>query len=130
MAYTTWQKRQKRKWKNLFSSFYNSMYEAMLSSYEEKCWLWYTNLWSLPAPSLWATSKTWTQTLDPGTEHWKTWTLKNLDLEKPGPWETWTLKNLDTEKLGHWKTWTLKNLDLEKHGKRLAVEKWLEEHIL
>ena len=98
----------KRKWTNLFSSFYKSMYEAMLSSYQEKCWLCYTNLWSLPAPSLWATSKTWTQTLDPGTKPWKTWTLKNLDPEKPG----------------HWKTF-----DLERHGKRLDMEKWLEEHI-
>ena len=34
-----------------------------------------------------ATSKAWTQTLDP-------------DPEKPGPWKTWTLKNLDPEKHG------------------------------
>ena len=35
----------------------------------------------------WATSKTWTRTLDPDskkTEPKKIWTLKNLDLEKPG----------------------------------------------
>ena len=50
---------------------------------------------------LWATSKTWTRTLDP-------------DPEKPGPRKTWTLKNLDSEKPGPWKTWTLKNLDPEK----------------
>ena len=34
-----------------------------------------------------ATSKTWTWTLDPDPEKlgpWKTWTLKNLDPEKPG----------------------------------------------
>ena len=30
-----------------------------------------------------ATSKTWTRTLDPDLK--KTWTLKNLDSEKPGP---------------------------------------------
>ena len=42
----------------------------------------------------------------------------------------WTLKNLDPGKPRPWKTWTLKNLDLEKHGKRLDMEKWLEEHIL
>ena len=41
-----------------------------------------------------ATSKTWTQTLDP-------------DPEKPGPWKTWTLKNLDYEKRG-------KQLDVKK----------------
>ena len=35
-----------------------------------------------------ATSKTWT------------WTLENLDVEKPGPWITKTLKNLDPEKHG------------------------------
>ena len=57
-----------------------------------------------------ATSKTWTRILDPGPglwkpEPWKTWTLKNLDLEKPGPWRTWTLKNLDPEKPRPWKTW-------------------------
>ena len=34
-----------------------------------------------------ATSKTWTQTLDP-------------DPEKPGPRKTWTQKNLDPEKPG------------------------------
>ena len=65
----------------------------------------------------------WTRTL-------KSWTLKNLDPEQPGPWKTWTLNNLDPEQPGPWKTWTLKNLDLEKHGKRLDMEKWLEEHIL
>ena len=54
-----------------------------------------------------ATSITFTRTLDPDPEPW-TRTL-----------ETWTLK-----------TWTLKNLHLEKHGKRLDMEKWLEEHIL
>ena len=33
-----------------------------------------------------ATSKTWTQTLDPDPGHGprETWTLKNLDPEKPG----------------------------------------------
>ena len=50
-----------------------------------------------------ATSKTWTQTLDP-------------DPEKPGPRKTWTQKNLDPEKPGLRKTWTLKNLDSEKPG--------------
>ena len=49
---------------------------------------------------VWATSKTWTQT------------LKNLDPEKPGPrkpgsWKTWILKNLHPEKLAPRKTWTL-----------------------
>ena len=35
-----------------------------------------------------ATSKTWTQTLDPDPEKpglRKTWSMKNLDSEKPGP---------------------------------------------
>ena len=64
----------------------------------------------------------WTLDLDPDPE--------NLYPEKTGPWKTWTLKNLDLEKTGPWKTWTLKNLDLEKRGKRLGMEKWLEDHIL
>ena len=37
-----------------------------------------------------ATSKIWTQTLDPDPENpgpRKTWTQKNLDPEKPGPWK-------------------------------------------
>ena len=48
----------------------------------------------------------------------------------------WTLdldpdpENLEPEKTGPWKTWTLKNLDLEKRGKRLGMEKWLEDHML
>ena len=33
-----------------------------------------------------ATSKTWTRTLDSDPGPWKTWTLINLDAEKPGPW--------------------------------------------
>ena len=56
-----------------------------------------------------ATSKTWTQTLDPNPG--------------PGPWKTWTLKNLGSEKPGPWKTWTLKNLDYEKRGKQLDAKK-------
>ena len=48
--------------------------------------------------------KTWTQ---------KTWTLENLDPEKPRAWITWTLNKLDPEKPRLWKTWTLKNLDSE-----------------
>ena len=39
---------------------------------------------------------------------WKTWTLKNLDLELPGSW-----KNLDPEKAGTGKAWTLKDRDPE-----------------
>ena len=62
----------------------------------------------------------WNQDLDP----------ENLDSEKPGPWKTWNLKNLEPEKPGPWNTWNLKNLNLEKHGKRLGMEKWLEDHIL
>ena len=31
-----------------------------------------------------ATSKTWTRALGPDPGPWKTWTLKNLDPEKPG----------------------------------------------
>ena len=46
-----------------------------------------------------ATSKTWTQTLDP-------------DPEKPGLRKTWTLKNLDYEKRG-------KQLDAKKKKKKL-----------
>ena len=57
-----------------------------------------------------ATSKT-------GPRPWKTWTLKNLDPEKPGPGKTGTLKNLDPEKPGR----------LEKCGKKLdAVKRWLQ----
>ena len=61
-----------------------------------------------------ATSKTWTQTLDPD--------LEKLDPEKPGPRKTRTPKNLNPEKPGlrknldSEKTWTLKNLDSEKSG--------------
>ena len=52
---------------------------------------------------------TWTRTLDPDLEkpgRWKTWTLKNLGSEKPGPydkhesWETWNkygIKNVFRE---------------------------------
>ena len=48
-----------------------------------------------------AISKLWIQTLDPdpGPGPW-TQTLKNLDLEKPGPRKTWTQKNPDPEKPG------------------------------
>ena len=46
----------------------------------------------------------------------------------PGPW-TRTLRNLDSERPGPWKILTLKKLDPEKHGKRLDMEKWLEDHI-
>ena len=42
---------------------------------------------------------------DPGAGSWKTWTLKNLDLEKSGLWKTWTLKNLDPKKHESLKTW-------------------------
>ena len=41
-----------------------------------------------------STSKTWIQTLDPDHEEpglRKTWTLKDLDPEKPRPWETWEI---------------------------------------
>ena len=71
----------------------------------------------------WATSKTWTRTLDPDPGPGP-WTLH----PDPGPW-TWTL-DPDHEKHGPWKTCTLKNLDPEKHGKQLDMEKWLEDHIL
>ena len=50
-----------------------------------------------------ATSKTWTQTLDPDSEKHgtkRTWTQKNMDPGKPGRRKTWTLKNLDSEKPG------------------------------
>ena len=73
-----------------------------------------------------ATSKTWTQTLNPDPKKpglWKTWTQKNLDSEKPGLWKTWTLENLDSENPGPWKIWTLKNLDYEKRGEQLDVKK-------
>ena len=71
--------------------------------------------------------------LKPGLRPW-TRTLKNLDLEKPGPRKTWTQKdqdpekpgtskNLDSEKPGPWKIWTLKNLLYEKRGKQLDAQK-------
>ena len=75
---------------------------------------------------VWATSKTWTQTLKnldpekPGPR--KTWTKKNLDQEKPGPRKTWILKNLDPEKPGPRKTCTLKNLDPLLRIKSLSVK--------
>ena len=53
-----------------------------------------------------ATSKTWTQTLDPDSDPGP-WTLD----PGPGPW-TQTLKNLDPEKPGLWKTWI--NIGLKK----------------
>ena len=49
-----------------------------------------------------ASSKIWTETLDP-------------DAEKPGPWKTWTLKNMDPEKTGLRNSWMQKN----KKKKRL-----------
>ena len=62
--------------------------------------------------------------LKPGPGPW-TWTLKNLDPEKPGPRKTWTQKNLDTEKPGPRKIWTLKNLDPEKHGINIGLKIYL-----
>ena len=70
---------------------------------------------------------------DPGPLPWKTWTLRNLDPEKPGHrkkldpekpglTKTWTHKNLDSQKPGLWKIWTLKILDYEKRGKQLDAE--------
>ena len=53
-----------------------------------------------------ATSKTWTRTLDldpgPGPGPWTRTRTRTLDPdpEKPGPWKTWTLKNIDPEKPG------------------------------
>ena len=45
-----------------------------------------------------------------------TWMNNGLLLKTgPGPW-TWTLKNVDPEKPGPRKTYTLKNLDPEKPG--------------
>ena len=35
----------------------------------------------------------------------KTWTLQNLDPEKPWPCRTWILEKQDPEKPGPWKTW-------------------------
>ena len=58
-----------------------------------------------------ATSKSWSQTLEPDPVKpgpWKSSTLKNLDSEKAGPWKSSTLKNLDSEKAGPWKSWTWK----------------------
>ena len=51
--------------------------------------------------------------------------LKATSKPGPGPWKTWTLKDLDHEKPKLWKTWSLK-----KRAKRLHVEKWLEDHII
>ena len=58
------------------------------------------------------------QNLDPdlGPGPWKSWTLKNLEPEKPGLRHTLIQKNLDPEKPGPRKTWTKKNLDPEKPG--------------
>ena len=44
-----------------------------------------------------ATSKTWTRTLDPDPDPGLWNRTRILD---PGPWKTWTLKNLDSEKPG------------------------------
>ena len=75
-----------------------------------------------------ATSKTWTQTLDPDPGLWTPnpgpWTPD----PGPGPWTLdpdpgpgpWT-RTLDLD-LGSW-TWTLKNLDPEKHGEQLDMKK-------
>ena len=69
-----------------------------------------------------ATSKSWTQILDPdpGPGPWKTWAQKNLDHEKPGPWKTSTLKNLDSEKPGLWKKL------LTVNAKSSAIDLWLD----
>ena len=65
---------------------------------------------------------------------WKTFTPCKLWLLLWHGLGPWTLdrdpENLDLVKPLPWKTWTLKNMDLEKYGKRLHMEKWLEEHIL
>ena len=63
---------------------------------------------------LWATSKTWTRTLDPNPRPW-TQTLDSDPVPDPRP-RPWAR--------------TLKNLDPEKHGKQLDMEKLLEDHIL
>ena len=50
--------------------------------------------------------KSWTRTLDPGTDKpWpRTWTrTPDPDPEKPGPRKMWTLKNMDPGKHGSWK---------------------------
>ena len=81
------------------------------------------NMWNKTA-----TSKTWTQTLDPDPEKpgpRKAWTLKNLGPEKTVVWKTWTLKNLDPEKPGLWKTSTMKNAGNSKKKK-----KRLEDHMV
>ena len=62
---------------------------------------------------------------DPGPGPWKTWTQKNLGLEKPGPWKTWTHKNLDSQKPGLWKFWTMKNA-----GNNWMQKKRLEDHMV
>ena len=76
-----------------------------------------------------ATSKTWTQTLDPDPENPgpRPWirTLKNLDPEKRGLRKTWTLKNLNPEKPGLKKIWTLKNA-----GNNWMQKKRLEDHMV
>ena len=78
-----------------------------------------------------ATSKTWTQTLDPDTDPGPDpgpWTrTRTLDPD-PGPWTRtldpgpWTLKNLDPGKPGPSKTWALKNLDPEKSGINIRLK--------
>ena len=48
-------------------------------------------------PYIYASSKTWSQTLDPNPEKSgprKTWTLKYLDQKEPAPPKSWILKNM------------------------------------
>ena len=64
--------------------------------------------------------------LKPGPGPWKQ-ALKNLDPYKAGPWKiwtrkTWTVKNLDFEKPGPKKTWTLKKMDPGKHGISMGLK--------
>ena len=66
----------------------------------------------------------WTQTLDPDPGPGPS--TRSLD---PDP-KNLGSENLNPAKPGPCKTWTLQNLDLEKHGKRLDMEKCLEDHIL
>ena len=67
-------------------SFFRNTYVSFLYF----CDFFYITFWFIVT----ATSKTWTQTLDPDPGPWKTWTQK-----------TCTLKNMDPEKHGSWKTW-------------------------
>ena len=92
-----------------------SLFRNTYVSFLYFCDFFYITFWFIVT----ATSKTWTQTLDPGKPGHR----------KPGCRKSCTLENLDPEKPVLWKTWTLKNMDHEKHGINMLCVKSVQIRI-